>query len=75
MNDIPKYTGLTEFARGVKKLAEIYGNVPVFLEVNGLVAPFGIAVQESSLLGGESITLCGGITRSREAFTKGKVTK
>ena len=75
MNGIPKYTGLAEFARGAQKLAEIYGNVPVFLEVNGLVAPFGIAVQESSLLGGESITLCGGFTRSREAFTKGAVTE
>ena len=75
MKDIPKYTGLAEFARGVQKLAKIYGNVPVFLEVYGLVAPFGIAVQQSSLLGGESITLCGGITRPREAFTKGTVTK
>ncbi|MBO6031786.1 MAG: hypothetical protein J6Q22_10060 [Prevotella sp.] len=75
MKDIPKYTGLAEFARGVQKLANIYGNVPVFLEVNGLVAPFGIAVQESSLLGGESITFCGGITGQREAFTKGTVTE
>ena len=75
MNGIPKYTGLAEFARGVQKLAKIYGNVPVFLEVNGLVAPFGIAVQEGSLLGGESITLCGGRTRPREAFTKGAVTE
>ena len=59
MNEIPAYTGLVEFARGVNKLAKMYGNVPVFLSVNGLVAPFGIAVQESSLLGGESITFCG----------------
>lgn len=75
MNEIPAYTGLVEFARGVQKLAKMYGNVPVFLAVNGLVAPFGIAVQESSLLGGESITFYGGITRPREAFTKGVVTE
>ena len=75
MNGIPKYTGLAEFARGAQKLAQTYGNVPVFLEVNGLVAPFGIAVQESSLLGGESITFCGGITRPTESFTKGVVTE
>ena len=75
MNEIPAYTGLVEFARGVQKLAKMYGNVPVFLEVNDMVAPFGIAVQEGSLLGGESITFCGGITRPREAFTKGEVTE
>ena len=75
MTDVPMYTGLVEFARGVQELAKKYGNVPVFLEVYDLVAPFGIAVQESSLLGGESITFCGGKTRPREAFMKGTVTE
>ena len=75
MNGIPKYTGLTEFARGVQRLAEMYGNVPVFLEVNDMVAPFGIAVQEGTLLGGDSITFCGGYSKPREAFTKGTVTE
>ena len=59
MNEIPAYTVLVEFARVVQKLAKMYGNVPVFLSVNGLVAHFGIAVQDSSLFGGESITFCG----------------
>ena len=75
MNGIPKYTGLAEFARGVKRLAKMYGNVPVFLEVNGMVAPFGIAVQEGTLLGGDSITFCGGYSKPREAFKKGTVTE
>ena len=75
MTGIPKYTGLAEFSRGVQKLAKMYGNVPVFLEVNDMVAPFGIAVQEGSLLGGDSITFCGGISKPRESFTKGTVTE
>ena len=72
---IPTYTGLKEFAIGVQRLAELYGNVPVFLEVNGMVAPFGMAVQEGTLLGGDSITFCGGYSKPREEFTKGTVTE
>lgn len=72
---IPTYTGLNEFARGVQRLAELYGNVPVFLEVNDMVAPFGIAVQEGSLLDGESITFSGGYSKPRESLKKGTVTE
>lgn len=75
MSSTPKYTGLKEFARGVQKLAELYGNVPVFLEVNDMVAPFGIAVQEGNLLNGDSITFCGGYSKPREQFTKGGCTE
>lgn len=75
MKDIPKYTGLAEFARGVQKLAKIYGNVPVFVEVDGNVAPFSLALQEGNLLNGESIAFCGVYSKPRRGFKKGTVTE
>lgn len=45
---LPVYTGLKDFARGVNKLAKMYGDVPVFLSVRDNVAPFGIAFLESN---------------------------
>ena len=57
---MPKYTGLKDFVRGCQKLLEMHGNVPVFLQVDGRVAPFGMAVQNSDLLGGEAMLFMGG---------------
>ena len=45
---IPRYTGLKDFARGVQKLYKLHGNIPVFLSVNGVPAPFGIALVSST---------------------------
>lgn len=50
---IPVYTGLKDFARGVNKLAKMYGDVPVFLSVRDDVAPFGIALLETGILEGK----------------------
>ena len=61
---MPKYTGLKDFARGVKKLYKIHGNIPVFIGVVGedTVAPFGIAIRQTSLLGGDAIVFKCGMT-------------
>ena len=72
---MPKYTGLKDFARGVQKLYKMHGNIPVFLEVAGHFAPFGIAVQCSELLGGEAMVFKGGLPNDPHAFTKGDVTE
>lgn len=72
---MPDYTGLKDFARGVQELYKRYGNVPVFLIVDGKVAPFGIAVSMSELLGGENVVLMGGAPRAPSEFKKGTVTE
>ena len=75
MKEIPQYTGLKDFARGVQKLYKMYGNVPVFVEVDGNVAPFGIAFQDVSLLNGEAMTFVGAYSMPRNEFKKGTVTE
>ena len=78
MKDIPPtYTGLKDFARGVQKLYEMHGNIPVFIGVAGEdeVAPFGIAIQQTSLLGGDAIVFKAGPMRSPNSFQKGDCTK
>ena len=57
---MPKYTGLRDFVRGCQKLLELHGNVPVFVQVDDKVAPFGLAVTNSSLLGGNAMLFVGG---------------
>ena len=73
---LPRYTGLKDFARGVRKLYELHGNIPVFIEVgDDKVAPFGIAIQMSELLDGEAIVLKGGYSGNPRSFEKGSVTE
>ena len=73
--ELPRYTGLKDFARGVQKLYKMHGNIPVFLGIgNDMVAPFGIAIQMSELLGGEAIVLEGGFAGTPRSFEKGTVT-
>ena len=72
---MPRYTGLKDFAQGVQKLYKMHGNIPVFLEVAGHFAPFGIAVQCSELLGGEAMVFKGGRTRDPQEFEKGDCTE
>ena len=73
---MPRYTGLKDFARGVQKLYKMHGNIPVFIGVAGedTVAPFGIAVQQTSLLDGDAIVFKAGPMRSPESFEKGDCT-
>lgn len=75
MKAITQYIGLKDFARGVQKLYKVHGNVPVFVEVDGNVAPFGIALQEGNLLNGEAIAFCGVYSKPRNEFKKGTVTE
>ena len=74
---MPKYTGLKDFARGVRKLYKLHGNIPVFIGIAGedKVAPFGIAIQNSSLLGGEAMVFEGGRPRDPQEFEKGDCTE
>ena len=74
---MPQYTGLKDFARGVQKLYELHGNIPVFIGVAGEdnVAPYGIAIQQTSLLGGDAIIFKAGPMKSPSSFQKGEVTK
>lgn len=73
---MPEYTGLKDFVRGCQKLLKIHGNVPVFIGVAGEedVAPFGIAIQETSLLGGNAIVFKAGPMRSPSSFQPGDCT-
>lgn len=74
---MPRYTGLKDFARGVQKLYKMHGNIPVFIGVVGedTVAPFGIAIQQTSLLGGDAIVFKAGPMRSPESFEPGDCTE
>ena len=76
-NPLPTYTGLKDFARGVQKLYKLHGNIPVFIGVVGEdeVAPFGIAIQKSSLLGGDAIIFEAGPMKSPNSFKKGDCTE
>lgn len=74
---MPTYTGLKDFARGVHKLYKMHGNIPVFIQVDGRVAPFGVAIQNSRLLGGEVMLFFGGKSkgeREMELFEPGDCT-
>lgn len=77
MNTLPDYTGLKDFARGVQKLYEMHGNVPVFISVDGTVAPFGIALCGTTYVEGQdAIAFCGHATvRQGEKYKKGTVTE
>ena len=74
---LPIYTGLKDFARGVQKLYKIHGNIPVFIGVAGSdeVAPFGIAIQQTSLLGGDAIVFKAGPMKTPNSFQKGDCTE
>ena len=73
---MPRYTGLKDFVRGCQKLLKLHGNIPVFMGVAGedTVAPFGIAVQETSLLGGDAIVFKVGHMRPPESYEPGDCT-
>lgn len=74
---MPKYTGLKDFVRGCQKLLDIYGNIPVFLQVDGRVAPFGMVVQSSDLLDGNAMLFLGGESKGedeKEQFETGDCT-
>lgn len=77
MTEIPQYCGLKDFARGVQTLYKMHGNIPVFIGVAGedTVAPFGMATQQSSLLGGDAIVFKAGPLRNPDQFKKGTVTE
>lgn len=74
---LPTYTGLKDFARGVQKLYKLHGNIPVFLGIAGedKVAPFGIAIRQASLLGGDAIIFKAGPKKSPRSFKKGDCTE
>lgn len=74
---MPKYTGLKDFARGVQKLYKMYGNIPVFIQVDGRVAPVGAAISSSDLLHGNAILFLGGESKGedeKEQFEEGYCT-
>lgn len=73
----PAYTGLKDFARGVQKLYRLHGNIPVFIGVAGEdeVAPFGTAIQQTSLLSGDAIIFKAGPMKSPNSFKKGDCTE
>lgn len=72
----PKYTGLKDFARGVQKLYETYGNIPVFVSVDNIAVPFGMALTSgSSFINGQEAIVFGGYTSEETGhYTKGTVT-
>ena len=77
ISTMPRYTGLKDFVRGCQKLLKIHGNIPVFLQVDGRVAPFGMAVQSSCLFNGEAMLLLGGESKGEgemELFEPGDCT-
>lgn len=72
-----KFTGLKDFVRGCQKLLKMHGNIPVFLLVDGRVAPFGIDIQNSRLLGGKAMLFMGGKSKGEgemELFEPGDCT-
>ena len=72
---MPTYTGLKDFVRGCQKLLKIHGNVPVFIQTEyGKVAPFGIAVTSTDLLGGDALILVGGNSKTAKEFEPGDCT-
>lgn len=74
---MPKYTGLKDFARGVQKLYKMYGNIPVFIQVDGRVSPVGAAISSSDLLHGNAILFLGGESKGedeKEQFGEGDCT-
>lgn len=75
---MPTYIGLKDFARGVKKLYEVHGNVPVFIQVDGRVAPVGTAISSSDLLHGNALLFLGGESKGedeKEQFDEGDCTE
>ena len=77
MNEsIPDYTGLKDFARGVQKLYQLHGNVPVFLSVNNVVAPFGIALLQSDVIEGQDAIVFKAYSKGGNVkYKKGTVTE
>ena len=72
---MPRYTGLNDFVRGCQKLIKIYGNVPVFIQTkHGEVAPFGMAITSTDLLGGNALILVGGDPKTASEFEEGDCT-
>lgn len=73
----PTYTGLKDFARGVKTLYDMHGNIPVFLSVDGKVAPFGIALVSGTgyIDGQEAIAFCSHSSRDGGKYPKGDCTE
>ena len=75
---IPRYTGLKDFARGVQKLYEMHGNLPVFLQVNESLAPFGLALVSGCCYidGQTAIAFCAHANRAEGCkYEKGTVTE
>ena len=74
---LPTYTGLKDFARGVNTLYKMHGNIPVFLSVDGEVAPFGIALTSGSayIEGQEAIAFCAHSSSKSGKYPKGDCTE
>lgn len=72
---LAEYIGLKDFIRGCKELYKEYGNIPVFVNVEGKLAPFGMAITMGELLQGEAIVLYGGTSKPANQFEKGRVTE
>ena len=72
---MPDYTGLKDFARGVQKLYELHGNVPVFLSVNDMVAPFGIALLQKNVVEGQDAMVFNAYSNGTGKYKKGTVTE
>lgn len=74
---LPTYIGLKDFARGVKTLYEMHGNIPVFLSVDGNVALFGIALVSGTgyIDGHEAIAFVAHSTSKPGSYKKGTVTE
>lgn len=75
VNSMPDYTGLKDFARGVHKLYELHGNVPVFLSVNDVIAPFGIATLQSDVIEGQDAMVFKAYSNAIGKYKKGTVTE
>lgn len=71
------YIGLKDFASGVQKLYKMYGNIPVFIQVDDRVAPVKTAISSSDLLHGNAILFLGGESKGeyeKEQFEEGDCT-
>ena len=72
---MPAYIGLKDFARGVQKLYELHGNVPVFLSVNDDIGPFGIALLQTDVIEGQDAMVFKAYSNSIGKYQKGTVTE
>ena len=72
---MPDYIGLKDFARGVQRLYLMHGNIPVFLSVNEVVGPFGIATLQSDVVEGHDAMVFNAYSNATGKYKKGTVTE